>query len=310
MRTMTAIVAIFITVWLSPASASEPFAEGPKKCQECHEAEYDVWKETPHAKSYKKIHKTDKAKAIVAAIGVKSMKKAKECQLCHYTLIPKEVGAKAKAKAGPSCESCHGPSSDWRAIHNDYGGANATAETESTEHKQLRLQTAKDAGMIWSFMHYDTAAGCMDCHGLAHPDLEADTLITMLDAGHPVKPEFELVQYSQGTVRHRFYPPDVSTNSVMSGVELARYFVTGQAAKLVSAIAALKKSDHTDYVTTQTKRAEMARKALAAVTSVPEAAALLAQPTEENARKLVDAIKDTDLSTEVGHLLPDPNSYK
>ena len=77
MRTMTAIVAIFITVWLSSASASEPFAEGPKKCQECHEAEYDVWKETPHAKSYKKIHKTDKAKAIVAAIGVKSMKKAK-----------------------------------------------------------------------------------------------------------------------------------------------------------------------------------------------------------------------------------------
>ena len=58
------------------ASLAAPFAEGPKKCQECHENEYDVWKATQHAKSYKSVHKTDEARAIVDAVGDKSMKKS------------------------------------------------------------------------------------------------------------------------------------------------------------------------------------------------------------------------------------------
>jgi hypothetical protein len=43
---------------------------------------------------------------------------------------------------------------------------------------------------------------------------------------------------------------------------------------------------------------------------VPEAAALLAAPTDENARKLVDAIATKDLSPQVGSLLPAKNTYK
>jgi len=60
---------------------------GPKECQECHEREFDVWKATPHFKSYKKVHREKKAKAINKALGKKSMKRNKQCVLCHYTVI-------------------------------------------------------------------------------------------------------------------------------------------------------------------------------------------------------------------------------
>ena len=194
----------------APALNAEPFFAGPKVCKECHEAEYDIWKGTQHFTAYKKAHKNPKAKAISkAAGGGKSMKKNKTCQLCHYTLVSKKAGAKAKVKAGPSCESCHGPSSDWRAIHNE----------DSIPHDD-RHQQAREAGMILPFMHYEIAANCMSCHGLANPDLPGDTLAAMLDAGHPINTDFELVRYSQGSVRHRYYEPAIGTNAVMNAAEL------------------------------------------------------------------------------------------
>ena len=84
----------------------------------------------------------------------------------------------------------------------------------------------------------------------------------------------------------------------------------GQAAKLVSATQAVGKSDHADYQAAQQARIDGASKALSAVSSVPEAAALVAKPTEKNARKLVAAIKDKDLSREVGGMLPAESKYK
>ena len=96
----------------------------------------------------------------------------------------------------------------------------------------------------------------------------------------------------------------------MTPVELARLFVEGQAAKLVSAAGALAKSDNEKYVAAQEKRAADASAALAAVTSVAEAAALIDEPTEDNARKLVAAIADADLTGEVGGLLPAMADYK
>ncbi len=302
----TLVIALF---WLgfSTASQAEAFVEGPKKCKECHEEEYKVWEGTKHFESYKTLHKKDKAKDIVAALGGKRLKKDKVCTQCHYTMEQKDAGDEGKAKAGPSCESCHGASSEWRDVHNDYGGSKAKAENESPEHKAKRIQAAKDAGMIWSFMRYDIAANCMECHGLANPEVSGEELSKMLEAGHPLKADFELVKYSQGEVRHRFYPPDVTKNAEMSGAELARMFVEGQAAKLVSATQAANKSDHPKYKEAQQARIASATKALS---NVAEAKAFLADPSDANARKLVEAIKDKDLSAQVGSLLPAKDSYK
>jgi mono/diheme cytochrome c family protein len=297
--------AAFMAVGLATQQSAfaEPFYQGPKKCQECHGDEFKVWEGTKHFTSLKTAHKSKKVKPkpITKAVGGnKRMKKNKTCTLCHYTMVQKDAGAKAKAKAGPSCESCHGASSDWFDIHNDYGGPAVKRDEEAPEHK----------GMVWSFMRYGIAKNCVSCHGMAREGIDGDVLSKMLAAGHPLNHEFELVRYSQGSVRHRFYPPNVTVNAELSQAGLAEVFVQGQAAKLVSAVGALSGSGDSEYKAAQEKRKADAETALAAVKSVAEAAALVADPTEANAQALVDAIAGKDLSGEVGGLLPDPATYK
>ena len=297
-RVMLASVAL-LAFWCGGAVHAAD-NQGVKKCSECHESEVKVWEGTAHKDSFREIHKKAKAKEISkAAGGGKSMKKNETCQTCHYTMVAKRAGKEPTPDSGPSCESCHGASSDWLVIHND----------DKVDIKK-RHEAAKKAGMIWSFMHFDIAKNCMLCHGLADPRLEAKELAAMLDAGHPINPDFEMVRYSQGTVRHRFYPPDTSKNAEMTAAELARMFITGQAAKLVSAAEAIGKSDHAKYVAAQKERAASASKALALVTSVPAVKTLLATPNEANARAVVAAIQDKDLSGEVGKALPKKGSYK
>lgn len=303
------------TIAFSPGvgAQAEPFFQGPKKCLECHEAEYKVWEEgTKHFTSFKEMHKTDEAKAIVKAVGgKKNPKRNQVCTLCHYTMVQKDADAEAKARAGPSCESCHGASSDWFPIHDNFGGAGVKPEAETAEHRAERLKAAADAGMTWPYMIYDVALNCLSCHGMTNPELDGETVTAMLEAGHPINPEFELVRYSQGTVRHRFYRPDTTTNAEMTPAELARLFVTGHAASLVSATAALGKTDHAKYAGAQKARIEAARAALEAISAaVPEAAALLSEPSDANARAVVEAILDKDLTQEVGGMLPGKGTYK
>lgn len=307
---LAALTVLGFAAWAAPAGA-QAFMQGPKKCQECHEAEVKVWEGTKHFASFREIHKSDKAKDITAAIGgEKNMKKNEVCVQCHYSLVQKDAGDEAKAEAGPSCESCHGASSDWFPIHNDYGGKDVKQENESPEHKAQRVADAVAKGMIWPHMRYDIALNCMGCHGLDRPDVDGATLAKMLAAGHPLKPEFELVQYSQGTVLHRFYPPDVTANKPLDAAGLAEAFVQGAAAKLVSASQALAKSADPAYQAAQQKRIDLAKEGIGALGAMPEAQALLADPSDANARALVEAIKGQDLSAQVGSLLPDPASYK
>lgn len=293
----------FGTILTSPASA-EPFARGDKVCLECHKAEHEVWAATKHFKSYRTVHKDKKAKAIVKAIGGKSMKKTAACTLCHYTKIQKAAGKKASVKAGPSCESCHGASSEWLETHNNFGGPTVKKKDEDAVHKAARIKNAAAAGMIWASNRYGIAENCVSCHGLNNDKLDGKTLSAMLNGGHPLNLEWEFVRYSQGSVRHRFYEPNMTSNAEMSAAEMSVLFVEGQAATLVSAADALGKSDDVKYQAAQKSRLENAKAALSKVKSVPEAAALLAAPSADNARKLVAAIAGKDLTGEVGGLLP------
>jgi hypothetical protein len=293
------------------AASAQSFNEGYRKCAKCHEAEVAVWQKTKHSQSFNEVHKKEEAKKILAAVGGPgSMRANPACVLCHYTETKSSPSAKPAVNSGPSCESCHGASSDWRDVHNFYGEGIEDPAKEPPANKPKRIAEARKAGMIWSFMHYDIAANCAECHGLAHPKLKGDVLAKMLEAGHSAEPAFELVAYSQGSVRHRYYPPNITLNAEMKPAELARFFVIGQAAKLVSATAAAGKSDHAKYVALQKKRAEEARKALAAVADLPEVKAVLDKPSADAARKLADALKDKDVSGKVKALLPAKGSYK
>ncbi len=304
------LITLAVFLGLAPGmAAATPFAEGFRKCQECHEPEVEVWKKTKHATGYNEIHKKDSAAKILAAAGGgASMRQNATCVMCHYTETKASAAAKPQVASGPSCESCHGASSEFRDVHNFYGDGVSDAGKESPANKAKRIAVSTKAGMIWSFMTYDIAANCNDCHGLANPKLKGDVLAKMLDAGHPSEPEFELVRYSQGTVRHRYYPPNVDKNAEMNPAELSRLFIVGQAAKLVSAFTAAGKGGGEKYAALQKKREADARAALQAVSDVPEVKAFLDKPSADAARKIADALKGKDLSAKVK--LPAKNTYK
>jgi mono/diheme cytochrome c family protein len=301
---LLAVLMVAGSIDVATKAEAAPFYVGPKKCQECHTAEAKVWEGTKHFESYKTVHKADKADAIVEAIGEKRMKRSDTCMICHYSVEQKDAGGKPKDVAGPSCESCHGAASDWINVHNDYGKG-VKREQEPADHKAERIKKAEAAGMIRPEKLFDVASNCMACHGLAREELDPKHAAAMLDAGHPLKPEFELVKYSQGTVRHRFYPPDVTANKEMTPAEKSQMYVVGQAAALVSATKALSKTDHAKYKAAQEQRIAAAKAALEAVKGqVPEAGALLADPSVANGRALAQAVKGKDLTGAVGGMLP------
>ena len=299
---MVAVTMLFVGSFSVAALAAE--MKGPEVCKKCHKAEFAVWEGSKHAKSFDDISGLDKTEEILEKLEQDDMEESEICSQCHFTLVEET------AEAGPACESCHGAAGDWFRVHNDYGSAKK-AEAESAEHKAQRLAKARAAGMIWPSARYDAAANCFNCHGMARPSLAGEDAAALVAAGHPLNPNFELVAYSQGTVRHRFYAPKASENAPMSPVEAARWLVTGAAASIVQANAALKKTDDGAYQAAQKARAAKAMAVLGAIKgSVAEAAAFLSDPSEGNARALVGAIAGQDVSAAVGGMLPKAAAYK
>ncbi|MBI3297297.1 MAG: hypothetical protein HYZ75_03970 [Elusimicrobia bacterium] len=290
------------------ASAQDATYVGAAACLTCHQAEHAVWDATKHAQSFKSVHKNPLSKDILAAVGGgTNIRKNQTCIQCHFTIEPNAEGVQA-ARSGVSCEKCHGAASKWMPIHNDYGGKNVSRAAETPEHKANRIAAAKAAGQLRPDMKLEIAQNCASCHGLSQPGVDAETFAKMLKAGHPAVADFELVRYSQGSVRHRFYDPKV--NAETPPADLARLFVLGQAAKLVSAAAASAAAPDGDYKTFQAKRADDARKALGTDGLPPEAAKLSAEPSLDNARALAAALDGKDLSAALKDLLPPPASYK
>ena len=68
-RVINLLTILTLSVFISFSVQAEGFNEGPKKCQECHEEEYEVWKSSPHFKSYKAVHKTPEAKKIINPVN-------------------------------------------------------------------------------------------------------------------------------------------------------------------------------------------------------------------------------------------------
>jgi hypothetical protein len=281
---LTAALALSVTA-KNPAAAATNI--GPKKCEECHRAENGVWEKSSHFSAFRGAHKAKGAKEIAKASGGgKSMRRNQICVACHYT----EIGG--KPKAGPSCESCHGASSEWMDIHNN-----------TKTPKDERLAASQAAGMIHSAMLYEIAENCNGCHAMQNVD--PTTAGKLIDAGHPINGDYELVKYSNGEVRHRFYPPDIKNNKEMSKSQMASMFLTGHAVGLVYATQGAKESSNAKYKDEMQKRITAAQKAIMAVKAdIAPADALLSDPSEQNARAFVKALVGKDLSSSVGDLLP------
>lgn len=296
------ILASIFILFTGKSFAEDNFSLGAPSCGgECHEAELEVWEGSPHNASFDKFDDpsdelTEKIDAILEAVGSDDMTESPVCTNCHFTMIKEEADEEAFADSGPSCESCHGPGSEFREIHSD----------QDVDYDQ-RMANAEAAGMIRPNMKFEIATNCNGCHAMATPGIDGETIAKMLDAGHPINPAFELVKYSQGSVRHRFYEPDTTVNAEMTQQELASLYLEGQIAQLLAAHKGLQKSSNEQYTVAMQLRANNAKQALS---SIDGSAAFTGSPTEASARALVETIKSKDYTDKVANKLPKPSDYK
>ncbi len=203
---------------------------GSDTCTKCHEKETLQWQQTPHFATFDKLHRTPEAKAIAERMGLGSIKRNGTCVACHYT--QQLVGARIRVVSGVSCESCHGAAKDWIVLHSDYGGPNITQETETPEHRQERIAASVHAGMNNPANLYLIARQCLSCHTTPNEEL-------VNVGGHAAgSPEFELVSWSQGLVRHNFLRTNGASNAAATPAELRVMYVVGVLADLEASLRA------------------------------------------------------------------------
>ena len=233
---------------------------GVEACAKCHAAEINVWKQTPHHDTFLTLHRKPQAQEIAKKMGVSSFKHDSACVKCHYS-IQEQAGA-LEAIAGVSCESCHGPAKNWLESHHDYGGPGVKREQESSEHRHQRLTASILAGMRNPENVYLVAQSCYRCHTV--PD---EKLVNV--GGHVAGSlNFEMVAWSQGSIRHNFVRSDGRENAA-SGLPRTRImFLSGMIADLefslrATAAATVKET----YGVTSAGRAARAAKRLTAAQS-------------------------------------------
>ena len=230
--TVTMIAALY------PPQIDLAKVQGSDACGECHTAEIEAWKHSTHSKTFDAMHKLKdednefRARKIVNALGLKgSIKRNDLCFNCHYTV--RIVNEKRKAVSGVSCESCHGPAADWIDVHYDYG-ADKTKETETAEHRDMRLKKCVASGMLRPTNVYLVAQNCYSCHSVPN-----EKLVNV--GGHKAGSAFELVSWSQGEVRHNYFYSADQSNRAASAERKRILFVVGAITDLEFAIRGMSK---------------------------------------------------------------------
>ncbi len=296
---------------------------GYEACAKCHQGEVQVWKQTPHHRTFREMHRNPHAKEISQKMGIRSIKRGDVCIDCHYT--QQNQGGKTKAISGISCESCHGPATDWIKLHNDYGGPNVTKEQESAAHKLERRTTSIAAGMRNPMNVYLIARSCLNCHTVPN-----EKLVNV--GGHrAASTTFDLVAWSQGSIRHNFVRGN-GTNTPSSTERLRLMYVVGMMTDLEYSLRATAKATAVEtYGYAVAARAHLLRIQLAQLQDTlhnqylqPAVdAALNVKLKTENQENLIQAanqvgaaayafaenVKGSQLGV-VDSMLPSPSQYK
>jgi len=234
-------------VGLSEIAHAQPMRCDPGKvvsaqaCARCHGNEVSRWTQTPHSQTFDQLVRNPKAKEITDRLGLASIKRNDICTQCHFTMQSDDSG-KQKAVAGISCESCHGAARDWVEVHNNYGGPNVLKAQETAEHRIERLEKATALGMRNTQNVYLIARSCYECHTIPH-----EKLVNV--GGHPAtSPEFELVAWSQGSIRHNFLRTGGQINAESPPEKLRLLYVVGLIADLeFSARATAEATEKSEY---------------------------------------------------------------
>jgi hypothetical protein len=236
---------------------------GPESCTKCHEAEMLSWRETPHFATFETLHRMPEAKAIADRLGLRSVKRNDECTKCHFTI--QEEHGRDRVIAGVSCESCHGAGRDWIEMHADYGGPTITKTMETPEHRAARIEKSIAAGMNNPANLYLVARQCLACH--TSPN---ERLVNV--GGHAAgTPEFELVAWSQGKVRHNFLQSGGKVNAPSSPERLRVMYIVGVLADLEASLrATAAASEKANYGVTAAQRAARQKRRLYEISQLVE----------------------------------------
>lgn len=230
---------------------------GVESCEKCHAAEISVWKQTPHSTTFLTLHRQAEAQQIAGKLGISSFKNDSACIKCHYTMQAAPSGL--EAISGVSCESCHGAAKNWINVHNEYGGPGVTRESETAAHRIERLRGSIGAGMRNPINVYMVAQSCYRCHTVPE-----ERLVNV--GGHNAgSMDFEIVAWSQGTVRHNFLRSDGQSNQPSSPERLRQMFVAGMIADLEFSLrATAAATEKATFGVNAASRASRAAKRLAA----------------------------------------------
>ena len=278
----TTTVAISPSAFRAPmpkiaAPANPHLVLGNEACVKCHAPEIQVWKQTPHARTFEEMHRRPEAKQIAAKLGLRSIKHEGRCVACHYTQ-QSDPNGNPHVLAGVSCESCHGGAKNWVELHHDYGGEEITRLMESPAHRSQRIARSLAAGMRNPANVYAVAQSCLRCHTTADEEL-------VNVGGHSAGSlDFEFVSWSQGTIRHNYIQSGGKTNQVSSRERIRVMFVAGMIAELeatyrATAVATQKAT----YGVTSARRADRSVKRLQSV------AAKIDSPIIDQIIKIADA---------------------
>lgn len=106
-------------------SLAEPSHVGKAGCTSCHKMVGISWEMSAHARAFDSLKRGVKSeeKARAKLDPGKDYTKDEKCVGCHVTGYQKEGGFKDEAStpemAGISCESCHGPGSQYKVLHDE-----------------------------------------------------------------------------------------------------------------------------------------------------------------------------------------------
>jgi len=143
--------------------------------------QFTIWKQAgPHSKSFATLT-TAWSRRIADSLEIENPVQHPDCTSCHAPLAhvePAHLVSPALIREGVSCESCHGPASEWILSH---------TRTDYT-HQQRVATGLKDQENL-----YVRADTCVACHQQIDPDI--------LTAGHP-KLEYDLAALQQRLPRH------------------------------------------------------------------------------------------------------------
>lgn len=163
------VLAFALSVMAVTAFGQQHSYVGASKCQVCHKSEsqgrqYAIWEGTKHAKSMEALA-SPKAAEAAKALGVDKPAEDPRCLKCH---APLAAYAPELQSDGVSCETCHGPGSDYKKL-------SVMQDKAAAQKNGLILYGSPDA----------IKAQCLKCHENPH-GIAFDFAVAWEKIKHPV----------------------------------------------------------------------------------------------------------------------------